>query len=143
MDDNLDHARKAVARGENGEALVFLWNAFDSARASEDPDAYDDVAKLAEKVAERGDESEQADAEVLLAEIDRAHGESAGIEVGTFGPVETPQGMEAPTERADYGEPAEDDADYEPAARKKGSPLWGLIGLGVFLFFLLRDVLQR
>ncbi len=133
MDDSLDHARRALARGETGEALVYLWNSLDEARASQDPGDFEDVAKLAEKVAERGDEAEQADAARLLAELDRAHGEPATAEVGTFQTGDSPEGVTV--------EPEVTIEDDEPQEKRRGSGLWGLIGFGVFLFFLLRDLL--
>jgi len=133
VDDSLDHARRALARDEYGEALVYLWNALDEVRASQDPGDADDLAKLAEKVAGRGDEAEQADAERLLAELDRAQGEPAAEEVGTFQTGDSPEGVTVEPEVTIEGD--------EPQSKTRGSGLWGLIGLGVFLFFLLRDLL--
>ncbi len=133
MDDSLDHARRAVSRGENGEALVYLWNSLDEARASQDPGDFEDVAKLAEKVAESGDEAERADAGRLLVELDRAQGEPATTEVGTFQTGDSPEGVTVEPEVTIEGDESE--------GKSRGSSLWGLIGFAVFLFFLLRDAL--
>ncbi len=133
MDDSLDHARRAVSRGENGEALVYLWNSLDEARASQDPGDFEDVAKLADKIAERGDEAERADAVRLLAELARAQGEPAAEEIGTFQTGDSPEGVTVEPEVTIEGDESE--------GKSRGSGLWGLIGFAVFLFFIIRDAL--
>ena len=150
MDDSLDHARRAVSRGENGEALVYLWNSLDEARASQDPGDFEDVATLAEKIIDRGDEAERADATRLLAEVDRARGEPVADDADDFvdisGDIEVhdvpagkPPGKVGGFDLDIDVEPARDESG-EGEPKKQGSALWGLIGFGVFLFFLLRDV---
>jgi hypothetical protein len=133
MDDSLKHARAAAGRKKYGEALVYLWSALDYARATEDPGEIQSVGSLAERIAERGDEVEEAEAEQLLIEVDRAFGEPFDADVGTFQTTGSSGGFEV-----DPDDMYEDDA---PAEKTVASRLWGFVGLAVFLFFILRDVI--
>ncbi len=135
MSDSLSHAKDALGRDQRSEALVHLWSALDAARADGNERDLGSVERLAETIAAKGDESERNEAERLLRELDRARGdtpdEQAAVQVGSFDPASPPEGTIEP-----------DEVEYEEPGRQKASPLWGLIGFAVFLFFLLRDVFR-
>jgi len=128
--DSLSHARDALGRGEPAEALVHLWSALDAAQTEQDAGDLAAVERMAETIAAKGDEADAAEAERLLREIDRAHGEEpaepVAVETGSFEPEPQP---------AETAEPK----DVEPRPASKGARLWRLIPFALFLFFILRD----
>jgi hypothetical protein len=140
MSDSLSHAKDALGRDQPGEALVHLWSALDAARADENPRDLASLERMAETIAAKGDESERTEAERLLRELDRARGEEedeqVAAQVDSYEPASLPEGTTIEPDEA------EDEGSYQEAGRKKGSPLWGLIGFAVFLFWILRDILR-
>jgi nucleotide-binding universal stress UspA family protein len=65
----LKAARKALARGRVDESLVHLWNVIEPARLSGDRRALGEIAQLATEIRERGEPSEQREAERLLEDV--------------------------------------------------------------------------
>jgi hypothetical protein len=145
MSANLGDARRALHRGETGEALVHLWNAYEFARGESDPQAYAQIEDLARKAAKQGDEGERADAGRLLEALGAAPAEPAeGEPYADVEPTWVPTGSEAP--RTPSGGPGPTPAEKaepepeEPAApRRGGIPVGLLILIASVLFLFLRD----
>lgn len=69
MRKELKEARKALARGRADESLVHLWNVIEPARLAGDRRALGEIAQLATEIQQRGEGSEQREAERLLEDV--------------------------------------------------------------------------
>jgi hypothetical protein len=147
--DSLSDARDALRRGETGEALVHLWNAYEEARGFGDRRAFGRIARVTREAASAGDEGERADAERLLRELGAGGEPEAdfGVEdkwVPPGGQTTAPEPRPAPAHEPDFEpdeaewqpEPGEEDAQPQ---RGRGIPIPFLIALAVFLFITIRN----
>jgi hypothetical protein len=153
MADSLGEARRALRRGETGEALVHLWNALEQARGTAGPATFDRIAELAERAAAQGDEGERAEAERLLTDLDEeappavddAGEEEWAAPGGERVPSAEPDAAPAPEPTVLEEEPDEayaDEEDEEEEPSRTRVALGWLIPLAIFLFITLRDVLS-
>jgi hypothetical protein len=149
MSDSLGNARRALRQGEAGEALVYLWNALEQARGTNDLETLARVAALAQQVEEVGDEGERAEAERLLEELRDAADltvEELDAEAEEWaipaGETESRPRVEIPDEPADEADEAEEiEEDEQPRSRGRAALGW-LVPIAIFLFFTLRDLLS-
>jgi predicted Zn-dependent protease len=65
----LDRARSALERGADREALIWLWQELDAARANEDAEALAEIAEIAREIEQRSSEAGASEARALLAQL--------------------------------------------------------------------------
>jgi predicted Zn-dependent protease len=65
----LDRARSAFERGNDAEALIWLWQELERARLREDLSSLADISAVATAIAERGSEATAGEARRLLAQL--------------------------------------------------------------------------
>ena len=140
MADEIGNARRALARGDAAEALVYLWNAVEPARLEGDARALAAIASLAQQVRARGDEGQAREAERL---IERLRG---GLEAAETGLAPATEQLDAEVyaggEQLDPGDFETADAEEE-GETSRAARIGNLVWLGLVLLIVLVNVLGQ
>lgn len=140
MSRDLKNARKSLNDGRVDEALLYLWNALESARL-EGGRALQELERLAVAAAQQGDESQKAEAQRLLESLREVPAVAEEVESATVQEAAPPDTEEEEGSESAPPPEREPEPDAEPPRAQRNLGRYAIPA--IFLLIVVVNLLAR